>query len=343
MIVTADDELFSDGVLNLELLELMSFGFKERHYIQLTPPFEPDGTRNINRWLAGHSQGVRDEVELALHSSTEALALGPAPGPKIEIRVAPVAEATWNDSVPVLPLHVAVQFLRMPLRLLLENWRNDGNFLRAMAPPHLRRRFDECERKGWLERLQAGGLPEMIPRIKEDAQDSLRALRLWVLYDSDARRRFDPKEPQAVAPWGPSSVSIDVGKACEAANIHAHRLWRRAIENYLPARVLEAWAWKKAMRREIQQERARKVRAFLAMQNEQKHYFNMKEGIERDEKSSRGLSPLYGPAEQNNPLLRTGFPDLTSYLDPDEVQQAWLTDGQMDELLPVIESIFERM
>lgn len=349
MIVTLDDGVFAGGAEHLELCNIFRFGLLERHYIKTAPPFEATGDRHVNRWLRAQSRSLREEVERALANSTDALAHGPTPRPKVMIRIAAISAPDWTLPIPVLPVSVACRLLDMPLRLLLENRRNDGNFLRAMAPPHLRKRFTACEDSGWIERVHGGGLEEMLHRIEEDAKTPMDRLRLWVMYDSDARRRFDPDNPEAAAPWGPATTSIAVGKACDSAGIHAHRLWRRAMENYLPAEVLHAWAWNNDKRRKIREKRAKKVRTFLAMSPEQRHYFNMKEGITGDEGSGRGVSPIYSSEEKNNQDLQTGFgTDLAGYLDENdeqylEIQQEWLKDGQMVELLRVIKTIFERM
>lgn len=346
MIVTINDELFDSHGTELEIFQLFVFGLCERHYIRIAPPFEPDGQRHINRWLADKERGVRIKIETALDNSIQALAHGPTPRPKLTIRVAPVTEPSWEGPEPVLPLPAACRLLAMPLSLLLENRHNDGNVIRALAPPHLRARFDHCEGEGWLERVQGGGLPEVLKQVEERGRDPIRALRHWVLYDSDARRRFDPEQPDAVAPWGPSKKSMEVGKACARAKIHAHRLWRRTIESYLPPHVLRAWALDG--KRGDKKKRLQKVAAFVGLNDEQRHYFNMKDGLQQDAASQRGVSPIYDSDVQKNPFLRTGFGQLTGYLDshssnPFEIEQTWLKDSQMAELLPVIESIFERM
>ena len=346
MIVIIDDALFDPAasVYVLDLMTLFRMGLAERHYLVLEPPFdpeaEPEAGRAVNRWLDQQGQTLREEVSLALENGLIAEASGPSPRPRLRIRVANVKEPDWGTDPPVLPLATACQLLAMPLCLLVEDSRTESSFLRAFSPPTLRERLERAVRDGWVEFEHGGGLPGMLPRVREKGQDHLRALRLWVMFDSDARSPFDPDSPHPV--YGPSKKSRAVADACQRArgNLQWHQLRRRAIENYVPGRVLQAWAG---------HDRARnhKVEVFLGgMDRTQRHYFNMKDGFAGDRKDKhRGIAPIYDDTLQASQHLQTGFSDLADFLHERQfrIEPSWMTDHQMDELGPLIESIFARM
>lgn len=354
MIAIIEDEVFGDPDPDnqLDILHILRLGFRERHYVQTEPLFEHDGTREVNRWFAGQSRSIHDAFEQVMESGFAIETTGFAPRPMQRIRVAMIESPDWDAAEPRLPVKVACRLLDTPLRLLVENARNDAAFVRACARPDLRERLERAETEGWVEFVNGGGLPEIRHRVRGDGRNPSLALRLWVLFDSDARVRFDPETQKPIDDavpdkYGPSRMSRDVKRACERARgtIHAHQLGRRSIENYVPKRVLQAWAG-----RERQRERARKVDAFLGMTPEQQHYFNMKwsdknkGGLGGDSRGD-GIAPIYGDDLRKNKHLATGFAKLADFYHEKDfpIERAWFNDGQLDELDPVIHSIFERM
>lgn len=357
MIAIIEDDVFCDADTRtqLALYQLLRLGLQERHYVQTEPLFEPEGTREVNYWLARQDRSIRAEFEQVIDNGFAIETTGPAPRPMLRIRVAVTETPDWDAPEPRLPVDVACRLLETPLRLLVENWRNDGAFVRACAGPTLRERLERAETNGWVEFANGGGLTEILPRVKRVGRDPLLALRLWVLFDSDARAPFNPKTQKPIDAsipdkYGPSKTSRDVNRACRRArgNIYSHQLRRRAIENYIPGRVLQAWA---GSERGHEDERMRKIDAFLnQMTPEQRHHFNMKfskksKGGFGGDTRSGGIAPIYGEALRKNIDLATGFAKLADFYHEKtlSIDIAWFNDGQLDELEPVIKSIFERM
>ncbi len=348
MIAIIEDDVFaaSDIDTKLALYELLRLGFGERHYIQCEPFFDPGGAHEVNRWLERQERDIRDICELVFENGGAIETTGFAPRPMQRIRVAAISIPDWDASDPRLPIDVACRLLQTPLQLVVEDKVNDGAFVRACAGPELRKRLDNAEKQGWVKFDNGGGLSNILKRVREEGRDPLLALRLWVLFDSDARVSFDsekqaPKDDEIPSQYGPSQQSRDVVHACKNARrvIYGHQLWRRAIENYVPGRVLQNWA-------KGDRERIRKVDAFLKQMNpEQRRYFNMKGGFDGDAKSSQGIAPIYGEKLRSHKALAEGFRKLADmYHERDfTIESVWFTDSQLDELEPVIQSIFERM
>lgn len=340
MIVTVEEDVFVVSADDLDLYQIIRLGFQERHYLLIDPPFHPHGTGPVNQWLERHHHRLRDAIENALEFGMEAVASGPSPRPKTEIRVANIPRPNWDLAVPKIPLGDACRLLETPLRLLVENRRNDGAFLRAYAKPEQIERLKRAERKGWIEIVQGGGLSEILHRVNEDGCSPTHALRLWVMFDSDARAPFDPETKEA-QPHGPSKQSRRVREACKNAcgnlGLYAHQLRRRSIENYIPAQVLREWGKKNS-------KQSPKISAFLSMTAEQKHHFNMKGGFSADRKSAPpGISPLFSGVDQHE-HLQNGFAGLADFFHEREfkIRQEWIR-AELKELEPIIDSIFERM
>lgn len=340
MIVTVEEDVFVVSADDLDLYQLIRFGFQERHYLLIDPPFDPCGTRPVNQWLARHGRRLRDAIQKALEFGMEAETTGPSPRPKTKVRVASIPRPNWELAVPKLPLGDACRLLETPLRLLVENRRNEGAFLRAYAKPDQLQRLKHAESQGWIEFVQGGGLPEILHHVREVSRVPMHALRLWVMFDSDARAPFDPKI-NTEQPHGPSSKSRKVRRVCTRArgNLaeYAHQLQRRSIENYVPAQVLREWAKKSARQKT-------KVNAFLSMTATQRYYFNMKEGFAADRNSNPpGIAPLFSGVDQHE-HLQSGFSRLADYFHEKEfkIRQEWIQE-ELKELEPIIDSIFERM
>lgn len=363
MIVILEDGLFADPELDPAVYQVALLGLDERHHMQTDQPyFDPAGDAPVNHWLRRQTERMRAAFEHIFEVGYAIETTGAAPRPTLRVRVAALARPEWSQPEPRLPIDIARRLLTTSLKLLVENRRNDGAFVRACAQPVLRERLQHAEEQGWLEFENGGGLPEILARVKEVNGDPLLCARLWVLFDSDSRVRFDPApdrstserfqqpvDPAIPRQFGPSKVSREVVRACHRARGHIrwHQLRRRAIENYAPGRLLQAWSKR-------DRDRARKVDRFLNRLNgEQRHYFNMKKdgkrkgGFSGDRKSKEGIAPIYGDELCRDPHLAEGFAGLADYFDDKKqrfrIDRAWFRDQQLDELDPVIASIFEHL
>lgn len=326
MIVIVDDDVFASGHERpLQLVGLFELGFDGPHLIQTSPPWDPSESLSVNDWLSQQSQALREHAELVLNVGLEEEIRFPR---TVTVRVTNESEPSWGPN-PRLPLAEALRYLKRPLRLLVEDAVNDGAFLKAVAYEQwrdaLEQAFDAC----WVEVEHGGGIPRMLPRVKEfGASDRLR---LWVLFDSDARE-----------PGCPSEESRHLSEYCDDYHIAYHQLRRRAAENYLPLPALAAWT--KIGQRSTRTNRQDTYLAFKEMEPLQRHYYNMRRGFEKDEKD--GIPPFFGELPCR-PELRNGFGRHVSELFQQKdfrIQQDWLRkDGQQDETSDIIRAILRHM
>lgn len=125
-----------------DLLALFLDAVKGRHTIEI----EPSGRDDYSQWIRDESERTRQRCEDALKRSVKLRARRPRAR---TLRIADIATPSWADLRLTLP--AALRFLRRPLQLLVENSRNERNFLRAIT--RLAIEFD-------LEQLIADGAVE---------------------------------------------------------------------------------------------------------------------------------------------------------------------------------------
>ncbi len=333
MIVVVESEVFtSERTDQVQLLRLLDSGFQGQHRVQTDPPYDPlADSPALNRWLEDLSpRRLQEEVRLALESGMETDVQGvPC---DVEIRVADIEDAEWAAQPPRLPLPAAAELLGRSLRLLVENQRNDSAFVLAVVPEPWRRHLRGVLERRWAEFEHGGGLTEMRSRVEEATADAVESLRLWVMFDSDARE-----------PGKPSRDSEELKGACQRTRVAHHQLHRREAENYLPLRSLTAWAeLGKAREKRV---RRQKVDAFAGLSAPQRHFYNMKEGFRRDQRSAE-IPGFYG-SEAGNPHLQEGLDKNIGALfhrKEELILDEWLLkDGQTDEMLPMAQAILRRM
>lgn len=327
MIVLLEDEIFnSSRTVHLDLLSVFGLGREGRHRLQTDPLYNSMASSAINTWLNRLDQQTREEAVLALEIGLEQDVLG-TPS-EVSIRVADLATPDWNTTPPRLPLPYALRLLQRPLSLLVENRHNDGAFLQAVIPTPWREHLLRSLEKGWID-FDHGGGTDMKTRVRTAKFEE--ALRLWALFDSDARE-----------PGKPSPSSEELRHACVLRRIPHHRLSRRAIENYLPVKALEAWVH--ISPRNSREGRRRSVAGFASMQPEQRHHYHMKKGFEADRKS--GVPDLFD-SHSNRPELQRGFGDeITSLFHQLNfpIREEWLLkDGQRGEAISMAQAIFRRL
>ena len=353
MIIEVVDALFEDPgyTATLDLYQLFRLGWSTRHILLVEPAYDEGGGAAINRWLARQAEDVAElfadildvgNMRFAAELSRVTLVVEAEEGP-------PAWDSRSGYARHSVSLARAVEVAGTPLRLLVENRRNDAAFLRACVPHELAGRFAAAEDQGWIRFEHAGGLGEMFHRVEEAGMGGAEAeaLRLSVIHDSDARAAFDNHEATRfdtpACTWGPPRDNARLAEACAAAvvPIDHHQLSRRAIENYLPGAALRRWANSRDRAR-----RRAQLSAFMSMSQEQRDYFNMKHGLGGDEKSTRGLCPIYVDLDDNTRrVLTVGFGDsIAGLFGPDvfAAEDGWR--GRVEpELRPVIQAIFERM
>ena len=325
MIVLLEDDIFASPHNRLDLLTVLQLGFMSWHWVQTDPPYEPLADRNINRWLHQRDEETRKEVELALEIGMEQAVFGLSSD--LSIRIGDVQAAEWANP-PRLPLPEALRLLHKPLRLLVENQHNDGAFLLAVAPSPWRSRLDEALAQGRVE-IGHGGGSDMKTQLDKASLEE--GLRLWALFDSDARE-----------PGRPSAASEALRQICLRKGIPYHQLSRRASENYLPVQALQAWAHTSPGN--LRASRRRRTDAFASMRPDQRYHYNMKHGFQGDRKDS--IPPHYGTYADHADLQNGFGGDIASlyYQEHFPVREEWLAkDGQQAETLAMVQSILKRL
>lgn len=303
---------------------MMLFGLcmrQECHCIEI----EPEGAPELQIWLGTLTLGQREEIEFLLDESAERQVREP---PARTLRVADVAQPDWSSPTPRLPLGDAVDLLRKPLRVLIEGV-NDETFLRSVVPQAYRGRFEAWLKQEVLKLEHRGGLENLQHVVKQECREPNRRLRLFVLFDSDARKSGKP-----------SSQSRELARTCQRRSLAHHQLQRRAIENYIPKPALERWL--RGSRSRDFDRWLPKLQALFHQRvtNEQRHHYNMKSGLQGDRNGGE-LADIYdGLDESIAAELESGFGGDVARAFEESIPGAWcVEDGQGPELT----QLFERL
>jgi hypothetical protein len=247
MIFTLDQRLFQEGVLSqVRGLRFVLAADERRHVLLTDPPWDPeDNGQPVQRWLASLSGEVQDAVEKTLERGLDEVANMGASIARVFVEQ--IKQSQWEDGV--LSPEDALRLMQTPLWLVLENGRNDLQFLRRVLEKKERDVLDEHLAAGRVEVPLGGGTGELkiflenlatlpaAPSISQETTSWVRRLRSWVMFDRDARSD-DPRLP--------SEPSETLREQCAAMTrprpFPGHQLGRRTIENYLPFEALRAWA-----------------------------------------------------------------------------------------------------
>lgn len=365
MIVITEASVWAVGAVDpLELLALLAVCAERRHTLLL----DKKRSQQVEAWLEAqlHSKGpLRRRINQVLEDNRRRASNAPSGDVRITVTSGP---ADW-ERARLKPAQ-AVRLLQRPLKLLVENSRNDGAFLRLMAEPADRRNLEDALRRGWIEFEMGGGIPELKHRLKlltnaslNDDTAMIERARLWLMFDRDAhpadrsRESDDSREVRELAerirtPWA----------------LAAHQLERRAVENYVPARTLRDWWCGQAETPQRRLDREQLVEAFLmdetrgGLSAKARKYFNMKKGLLRDieqkkrEDISQGksqltdadLDPLFRGLDPGiRERLRTGggFTDLAeAFSSPGAIDEtAFSQEVSPQERRRILASLFSRM
>lgn len=201
-----------------------------------------------------------------------------------------VAGASDFDANPILIGPEDVEWLRLPVRLYLENGRNDWGFVNKGIPLSLRGAFTESCRRVLVEPEGGTGLPELLEIVKHHHQHDARLRRRsWFLFDSDG------------PPGRPSPKAAALRDLLTELRIPFHMLQRRAIENYVPRKQRQEWVFRD---RPVVVEREAWMGAFDALSDMDRWAFPMKQGDPNypppldgglppgDSRRAKGTSPL---------------------------------------------------
>lgn len=308
----------------LAMLELFNLCLdQECHTLEVEPLDAPE----LKLWTDTLTPAQRDEIELILDASVERQLRDP---PTSVVRVADVEEAEWEGVVPRLSLRGAVALLRKPLRVLIEGV-HDAAFLHATVPHFYRARFEDWSKREMLKLEHRGGLQNLGHALEQECEVRERRLRLFVMFDSDARQRGEPH-----------SESRKVARFCKRKALAHHQLQRRAIDNYIPEPALERWL-KQKHSREFDGKWLPRLQAFRLLTDEQRHHYNMKKGL-RGDREGAGLADIFDNLVSTKPdqaaHLEEGFSPAVAESFQEHIPDAWLAqDGQTPELMQLFENL----
>jgi hypothetical protein len=352
MIAEVEEAVFSSSRTTcLELLAIVELCSSDRHILLTDPVWDPGNLPIIDAWLASWPQPLGAEIKLVLDEGPVAFARRTKTTSRI--RIVDAVASDFRHAIPLLTVSDALRVLSAPLRLLLENGRNDGAFLKKMIPPQWRQSFIDALESRWAELETGGGITELALRVKQLAKDPRAWMRLWVMFDSDAR---DPNVP--------STQSVRAAAACasctEPWSVVPLQLGRRAIENYLPPTALFGWAElasgpEKKRRREA-------AEAFRDLSPAQRAHYNMKSGLfgelprqrrewyiqqQSTQLQPQDLEPLFRALpEESVRRLHSGFgPDVASLYGDDVVLSEAMLAREIShqERAALLQSLFDRM
>lgn len=330
MIVTLDPLLFEPGQATMaELLELFTHAYDGRHRVEI----EEDHAA-VRAWLDQRDREWRAAWEAARDQGFREATLDML---RRAVRVVPGDRHDLKSVPPTLDVRTALRVLRQPLRVLVENGRNDGGrFLRRAS--EIGRRSERLKRflvDGWMEFDSAGGNDEMAEVIESNRANPAWTLRHYAIFDSDA-----------LSPGQPSASAQKLLRRCQKSGVPHHCLCRRAAENYLPPAALEyLWAGSK-------EERLRQVHAYRDLdqpggRSERRHHFAMKKGFrgspERPAPVPHDDALYSGVPPERREALAYGFGGsiLDVFSTPHADWERWmLDDGQGDEIGGMLDDVF---
>jgi hypothetical protein len=265
MRVELDNSLFTN--LAVSLLDVLAVfqccGGRHRVFL------DHDGAESPGRqWIASQSPPLAEELCLILDASAEEEALRPS-GRTLRIHAAGQPQAV---DPPRLAPATAIQWLRAPVRLYVENSVNDRAFLLSMAGAFDRQELERRESSGDLAFMHGGG-STLKDQVRAAAQDGQLRWFGFALFDSDAP-----------LPTRRNVLMDDFRAKLEALGFHHHQLQRRAAENYLSPSQLQRWA---GDRHHTKRAHAWAIlEAFLRLPDELQAHYRMREGLAADEKAA---------------------------------------------------------
>lgn len=215
----------------LVILALCALGMIGRHRII------PDDRAPWDAWARTLPADLEEEVRYAWDEGERRAAEG---GVAERIIVRPIGPVQFERTPLLLTPIEALTVLGRPLRILLENGRNDRAFMLAFADSATHKALSEAEQAGWIVFETAGGISELLLRLESVADSTAREVfRTMYLCDSDA------PEPGDLSP-----VAADIQQRLTALAARFRRpaghfgcvLTRRAAENYAPPGDVLTWA-----------------------------------------------------------------------------------------------------
>ena len=158
----------------------------------------------------------------------------------------------------------ATRFAEEPFVILVENRDSDGAFVKRVV-----RELDKSLHRLWrrpgdpIRFDSLGGAGQMPEEVERRTQGKPYRPRLVAIIDSDRKGPNDTDSPAAQALY----------RQCEKRSVPCCILAKREAENYLPRILLDE-------RQDVGADHARLVEAWDRLNNDQKNFFDMKNGFE---------------------------------------------------------------
>ena len=218
---------------------------------------EPDiEALEASTWVRDQGrQGKR--VREMLERSIQREAWDSAPhGRRVRVTMQPDGQGALNPEN-------AARLSEEPLVILVENRNSDGAFVKRVVT-ELDKPLDKY-RKKWGEPVQfdsVGGKGQMADEVERRTRERPYRPRLVVIVDSDRRGPADEVSSEARA----------LCRKCANLGVPCWVLAKREAENYLPEILLAEW-------QDAGKDRARRVDAWRTLNDDQKNFFDMKNGL----------------------------------------------------------------
>lgn len=223
----------------------------------------------LQHFVSGRHEWVIDPRHVELAEAYFAAHLGGMAKICSDIaRKSAVRQTAWSgklDGRPLVTINRAalaeqVEDLSAPAKLVVENHRTDGAFIKAIAHVFDELKIIDAIAKNWLEISHGGGSGEVFSIVWDQAKRFHRIVRITFLLDGD--RLF------------PDDIFKYEEKVSELkeVEIFGHVLARREAENYVPYRVL-------AVSEKPSSALSKKIDILKRMTPEQRSHFDMKKGF----------------------------------------------------------------
>ena len=278
-----------------KLHRLLGFACERRHVVYFDPP------SCVEAWVAKTEDGCREGYQKAIkNAGREARCLE---RDAAMLRIDQIATPDWGDPEAILPLDDALKVLGQKLGFVLEHADNDWHFLLGMMLQSQRKRILHAVEQGWAEPVHGGGA-DIKARLNARLEQPYIGLRTALMFDSD---RMHPDElgpdwhPNQIPAGKKQCLPYDWEKLAQEKLPNRYwRLQRRFIESYMPkvefAKALE------------DKYKNSSFEAFWRMTQDQRWYYPMKKGFEKDKQYELRQRNLYSElSESDTEALQTGF------------------------------------
>lgn len=356
----ADDIFAHDGDELHDLLSLLRHAFDGRHRVHV----EPSGAR-FRAWLQRRSDAERAWVTQALDASMRNLTSG---SPR-RARVLPTDASRWDEEVLDLSVRDAARLASAPLRLLLEDFEDDGHFLAWVGKAlgnSMWSTVREAMLHGWIVVAHGGGNSSMLRLLRAlkpdasprpwglaDARGVIRPdhqlCRHWVMFDHDGTEPGDSHR---------GANAEKLATTCRDLRVRHHALGRRSIENYLPEPLLQRWSRGDfdapgiQRRDELLAQRQRLCDAYSRLSKDQQRHYHLREGLRKDSVSETGVPAAFTSiSDEDRGVLARGFDGCDRhgitrlFSDPSAAvsTRTLRNDGSHREAAQIIQSIVEAL